>query len=134
MSEHIFKPGELAWSPQTGFSIIKRYSDLDNTVIVHGTRPYFNTGKYRINDAYPTLLTLEQAKELGYFPEKKKVKKVVYSCIVKLMAKRNSEESFMRFSDQLFNSIEEMNHSYSKHQLWDAKILKIIEHEIELEE
>jgi hypothetical protein len=75
---HIFKEGELAWSPFDGLH--KCFVSTDGKTIFHGLddryhRAYALDGRINLNDKHPTLLTVDQAALLGYYPEKKKVKK-----------------------------------------------------------
>lgn len=77
---HIFKEGELVFYPTVGFVKLKAYLQA------YDNHPFFiddgdfsvrftKLGKLGSLDEYPTLLTVEQAAKLGYYPEKKKVKK-----------------------------------------------------------
>lgn len=76
MTEPKFKPGDLAWSPRNGFAVITEHSD-EIYQLAHVNYTYDRNGFAWRGDRYPTLLTLDEAAKLGYFPEKKKVKKQV---------------------------------------------------------
>lgn len=73
--EHEFKVGELAWSPFDGFLTIEaNYSSNKMYPLIHGGEIYTINGRQNIEWKHPTLLTVEQAAKLGYFPPKKKIK------------------------------------------------------------
>lgn len=67
-----FKTGDIAFSLFDGFQELRETID---ECIFHGVYSYWPDGKYNTTDKYPTLLTVEEAAKLGYFPEKKKVMK-----------------------------------------------------------
>lgn len=69
-----FKVGDTAWSPYVGFEKIKS-GENRNYSYMHGRYFYLEDGRVQPDDKHPTLLTVEEAAKLGYFPEKKKVKK-----------------------------------------------------------
>lgn len=84
--EHEFKEGEWAWSHRDGWAqVSKAYADYPEDryqTIRHADKLYSTTGKYLAQDVFPSLLTEEQANKLGYFREKKKVKKTISKWIV----------------------------------------------------
>lgn len=75
-NQHIFKVGEIVFYPAHGFA---RLVDSNNTqlpFLISGT-PFRKDGRRFADDKYPALLTLEQAKLLGYeLPMRKKKKEI----------------------------------------------------------
>lgn len=123
---HIFKEGELVFYPPVGFVKLKAYFQA------YDNHPFFidagdfsvrftKLGKLGSLDKYPTLLTLEQAAKLGYYPEKKKVKKWRW-------AFSNRHDSPMIYVSELY-----LTESKAKF-LFDTVIQKIDSTEIEVEE
>jgi hypothetical protein len=78
-----FKVGDLAWSPIDGFHIIidGRLRNSDEYPLRHGRHHYRLDGKRFDKDKYPSLLTVEEAAKLGYYPPKKKVKKTLHGWV-----------------------------------------------------
>lgn len=72
-----FKPGDLAWSPFNGFRVVASIDPRSVYVVSHGSYDFTAEGKFRYSDIHTTLLTVEEAAKLGYFPPKKKVKKTI---------------------------------------------------------
>lgn len=80
-----FYVGQLVWCPSMGFCEIKKYNASNEypyrfTICpVEGklTAIFTEDGKEFPQDKHPTLLTVEEAAKLGYFPPKKKVKKKI---------------------------------------------------------
>lgn len=78
-----YKVGDQVFDLRCGFGKIVDYSDLDNFCIVEYNRnlviDYCSNGYMDSEDFAPSLLTLSEAKALGYEPPKKKVKKTMYA-------------------------------------------------------
>jgi hypothetical protein len=75
--EYKFKDGEMAWSPFSGWGKVEiNFADKRTYRVKHGPyhATYTNDGRRLVTDKHPTLLTVEQAAKLGYFPPKKKRK------------------------------------------------------------
>lgn len=70
-----FKPGDLAWSPYSGFALITEIRASKGKLIGHGTTDFYPDGRASNQDKHSTLLTVKEAAKLGYYPPKKKVKK-----------------------------------------------------------
>ena len=78
-----FNVGDTVFDLRYGFGVVVDFPQ--NTIIFDKSEPpvkfekdliyYTKDGKYSYTDFAPSLLTLEEAAKLGYFPEKKKVKK-----------------------------------------------------------
>lgn len=77
MNEPKFKPGDMAWSPGSGFAICEDLAHNATYPIRHGCDSYTNKGFRVMVDQHPTLLTVEEAAKLGYYPPKPKVKKTI---------------------------------------------------------
>ena len=68
-----FKDGDLAWSHKCGFMKVK-VNEFNTFSIIHDRDSYTNDGKLCEYHKYPSLLTVEEAAKLGYFPPKEKKK------------------------------------------------------------
>ncbi len=66
MSESKFKDGVIAWSPRSGFEVIRIYNTKQKYPLIHGERSYCRDGIYCDTDKYPSIFTLEEAAKLGY--------------------------------------------------------------------
>lgn len=77
MSEAKFKPGMMAWSPAVGFAICEGDDENEIYPIIQGYYSYTGDGRGHADNKHPTLLTVEQARKLGYEPPKRTVKKTV---------------------------------------------------------
>lgn len=121
MSEPKFKPGMMAWSPKDGFAIVE---DIPNRKheIAHGRKMYYVDGRDSTQDVHPTLLTVEEAGRLGYYPEKKKVKKKFYQAVFKAQI----APDVLNIGSCVYGK------KLSSHE--QSNIVGWIEHEIEIEE
>lgn len=74
-----FNVGDTVFDLRYGFGVVEplRSSPPLTIAVNYKTfeRVYYTNGKWYEDHLYPSLLTLEEAAKLGYFPEKKKVKK-----------------------------------------------------------
>lgn len=70
-----FKVGDLVLRLSDGFSVILE-GNKEYPLCIKGTT-YTADGKRWHDDIYPSLLTLDEAAKLNYFPPNKKVKKTV---------------------------------------------------------
>ena len=74
-----FKTGDTVFDLRYGFGVVEplRPSPPLTLTVNYKTleRVYYINGKWYEDHLYPSLLTLEEAAKLGYFPEKKKVKR-----------------------------------------------------------
>ena len=66
MSEPKFKDGVIAWSPRSGFEVIRIYNTKQKYPLIHGERSYCRDGIYCDTGKYPSLFTIEEAAKLGY--------------------------------------------------------------------
>lgn len=66
-----FVVGQLAWSPADGFARIA--ADAGTGLLSHGSTTYSPDGRLNSTDEAPTLLTVADAKLLGYSPPQRTV-------------------------------------------------------------
>lgn len=77
MKQKLFKPGDWAWSPAAGKAKITASRNV-YFILSHGEKVYTFDGKFFAHDKYRTLLTLSEARQLGFLPTKKEKRLELY--------------------------------------------------------